>query len=254
MGNRLPGRARSGKGMRRKIKFILLLIISGLALGAVTFMFSPFFHITDITVLGTETISHNHILERAMADGENIFLFNTRQAQERILGNLYIDSVQFDKDLPRSLTVTIRERRLSAYVEYMQGMFLYIDEVGRVLEVNPFFTKQCPVVTGLRFNRFNLGEILEVEDQAVFRHVVQYAQLIYQYNLADWISHLDVSDRFNIKIMVNHVEFNVGDGRNGEEKIRNIIAMMEVMPNPETIRGFVDMREVQDQYVFKILT
>lgn len=238
-------------------RFKMALIIGGVAFAAVLFMFSPIFYIQEVTpdiVNGCENIPTSEILTRAgLTKTANLFLFDTSKARKSIMENPYIDSVTFQKILPNRLTITVRERHLSGYVEYMQGKYLYIDENGRVLETNSFYTEKLPVVRGLKYSRVRLGEILEVEDTAAFKTVVTFARLLNKHQLTDLVSRIDVSDGNNTKILVHYMNFNVGDGKNADEKIRTIKEIMEKLPNADIIKGFVDLTEIRSQYYIKIL-
>jgi hypothetical protein len=206
--------------------FKIALIIGVFVLAVILFLLSPYFYINEINVHGSETIAENEILSRAgIESGTNIFVYNTKEARKRIMENLYIDSVVFD---------------------------LYIDENGRVIEINSTYTEPLPVVVGLRFDRFRLGDILEVEDTFAFRSVVRYARLLYQYQLMDRISRIDVSDSSNTRVFFHQIEFNVGDDWEADEKVRSMEEIINNLPNAELIRGFVDLREIRAQYVLKI--
>lgn len=238
--------------MRWRFKIILTVCV--VASATVLFMFSPYFYIAEITVNGNDSIEQTEILTRTgIQRTTNMFLFNESEARKRIIENLYIDNVQFTKSLPNKLTITIRERHLSGYVEYMPGKYLYIDEYGRVLEINSFFAERLPVVGGLKFDKFQLGETLEVEDTAAFKTVVTYARLLIKHDLTEQVSRLDVSDGGNTRIFMYHIEFNVGDGLNADEKIRTMKDIADKLPNADKIKGSVDLREIRSQYVLKIL-
>ena len=241
-------------------KFKLAVVVGILAFAAVIFMFSPFFHLSEIVISGYNTVSRREIEERIGADfTTNLLFFNTGAARRRAMENLYIADVTFRRDLPGRLYVQVRERRLAAFVEHTPGSFLYIDEQGRVLEVRPFTAQPLPIVEGLNFTRFALGELLEVADSTAFNIVTLYAQLIYRHGLACRVTHINVSDTANTRILVGHVEFNVGGLRDAEMKVRIIVGMLDEMPEIEHVHAIVDLRnvdlrETRGEFIFEILT
>ena len=235
-------------------KFVITIIICAIAFGAVIFMFSPFFYLREIVISGENTVTRAEITNRLEADlTTNLLFFNTRAARRRIMQNLYIADVTFTRDLPGRLYVQVRERRLAAYVEHTPGSFLYIDEQGRVLEVRPFTTLPLPVVEGLNFTNFTLGEILDVPDTTAFDIATRYAQLLYRHDLVSRVTHIDVSDTANTRILVGYIEFNVGSILDAEAKVRIIAGIMAEMPDVSLARGFVDLRETRGEYFFEIL-
>ena len=236
-------------------KYATAIFVCAIVLLVLLFAISSFFHITEIVIDGYQQVSREEIRGRlGIGASTNILLFNTRAARGRIMENLYIGGVTFERELPGRLVVTVAERRLTAYIEHIPGSFLYLDGFGRVLEIRDYMEQPLPLLEGLRFNHFQLGEILEVPDTAAFNIVVQYAQLLYQHNLIDMVSHIHVADSSNIRILVNNIEFNVGDSVGADEKVRTIAEMLSNMPNPDImIPGFVDMRTLRTEYIFEIL-
>ncbi|MCL1878154.1 MAG: FtsQ-type POTRA domain-containing protein, partial [Defluviitaleaceae bacterium] len=112
---------------------------------------------------GNYRVTDDEIRTRlGIRDNTHILLFNARAARTEILQNMYVDDVHIERVLPGRVVVSISERRLTAYVEHMPGSFLFLDDYGRVLEVRTYFFEPLPVLEGLYFTRFRLGEVLEV--------------------------------------------------------------------------------------------
>jgi len=218
-------------------------------------MFSPIFYMREIIISGYNIVSRSELTERLEVDlTTNLLFFNTRAAKRRVMENLYIADVSFSRELPGRLYVQVRERRLAAYVERAPGSFLYIDEQGRVLEVRSFTSGTRPIVVGLNFTHFALGEVLEVPDASAFDIATEYALHIYHHGLVDRVTYIDVSDTANTRILVGYIEFNVGDINNAESRVRVIAGILAEMPDAEIARGFVDLRVTRGEYFFEILT
>jgi len=236
------------------MKFKITITLCALVLGLVVFLLSPYFSVQAIIVSGQNAVDRTDIIKQAEINyGSNIFLFNTNAARRRIMENPYIDSVSFVRELPGRLYISVRERRLIAYVEHMPGSFLFIDETGRVLEVRSFFTEPLPVVIGLDIHSFQLGERLDVPNRSVFMIVTQYAQALQRHGIASLVTHIDVTDTFNTRIRFPNFEFNVGDARDADEKVRTIAAVLQSLPEVATYRGFMDLREIASQYFMTII-
>ena len=239
----------------KNLKFKLAVAAGAVSLSIILFLLSPFFSVQEIIISGYDFVGRMEINSRLdIGSTDNLLTINTRAARRRLMENLYIGSVTFRRDFPGRLYVDVQERRLTAYVEHMPGSFLFIDEFGRVLEVRTYITINRPIVTGLNFVKFALGEILEVPDSAAFGVVVHYAQLLNRYGITYRVSHIDVSDINNTRIRIGHLEFNVGNINNGDEKIRTIVEILRQLPDAESMRGFVDLREIRRDYIFEILT
>ena len=235
-------------------KFVTVVIVGSLVLLTLLFLVSPVFYIEDIVIQGNARVTTTEIRERLGLSGtSNILLLNTNAARSRVMGNLYIGEVTFRRDLPRRLYVTVSERRLSAYVEHTPGTILILDEEGRVLGTRAQPVEQLPILEGVQFTRFQLGEILEVQNATDFANIVLYAQLLITHDLIHKITNINVSDPSNIRILVNYMEFHVGGISDADEKVRTIAAMLAQTDEYGTMRGYVDMRTRRTEYFFVLL-
>jgi len=238
------------------MKFKIAIGVCAVILGAVLFLISPFFGADEIIIMGNVNVSQTEIEDRLdLVIGDNLLLFNNAAARARIMENLYVDSVAFNRELPGRITVTVRERRLVGYAEHSPGSFLFLDESGRVLEVRSFFTDPLPVVVGLSFNSFQLGEILDVPNRSVFNIIAQYASALQRHGLAAEVVHIDVSDIFNTRIAFSNFIFEVGDdAHNADEKVRVIVAALSKLPDTPSYRGIFNLRELGPHYILSIIT
>jgi cell division protein FtsQ len=237
----------------RGLKFRIAVVTCVVVLSMVLFLLSPLFYIQDVVVQGNNLVSKADIIERlGVYSTSNILLLNTRDARRRIMGNIYIGNVTFTRNLPGRLYVNVLERRPSAYVE-LYGNFLLLDDYGRVLEIKPYMTETLPILVGLQFPRFNLGEILEVVNETDFNSVVLYTQLLVTYDLIHRISYINVSDPFNIRILVNYLEFIVGGVEDADEKVRTILGVLDVLPDADRIRALADISGCRIQFSLELL-
>ena len=236
-------------------KFKAALIVCGIAFGAVLFLLSPFFHVTEVIISGLSTVNRDEVYERLeIENNTNVLFFNQRAARDRIMENLYVSNVEFTRNMGGRLYVEVHERRLAAFIEHMPGTFLYIDELGRVLEVRTGMSQPLPLIVGLNFTHFTLGEVLEVPDRTAFNIVSVYAQLLYRHGLVGRVTYVNVSDTANTRILVGYLEFNIGDARDAEDKVRNIVGILDAIPDAERTRGFVDLRDNSTEFFLTILT
>lgn len=229
-------------------KFKIVVAVCGVVLAVILILVSPLFYIQEVVIQGNNRIATSAIENKlAISPTSNILAYNTRNARRRIMTNLYVGNVTFRRDLPGRLYVTVFERRPSAYVEHF-GSFLRLDDYGRVLEIRPYPIEPLPLLVGLQFSRFVLGEILDVSNTTDFNAVVLYTQLLVTHDLIHSISHINVSDPTNIRILVNYLEFHVGGITDADEKVRHIVQMLYNLPNAGIIPGFVDMREIRPEF------
>jgi len=236
-------------------KFKVFATISAIVFACILFMFSPIFHFSEIEVTGNLQIETEDILERARLDSyTNFFLFSPRQARRDILENHFIEEVSFRRNLPGNIEISVKERFISGYIEYIEGLFLYIDENGRVIDVRSYMKEPKPVISGLRFSRVHLGEKLDTDNLEAFGTVVTFAGLINRHGLYDIITTIDVSDPTNTRLRLYNIEVYLGDTAGASEKIFTLKEIVNEWPLVRNVRGFLDLRELDSQYIFRILT
>ena len=233
-------------------KFKAALIIGGIMLATVLFLVSPFFHVQEIIILGNSRVNEADIYDRLeISRSSNILLLDTSAAKRRVMSNLFIGDVSFRRDLPRRLYVLVQERRPSAYVQHTPGNLLVLDDNGRVLEIRSQFREALPLLEGLQFSRVQLGEILEVTNETDFVAVVLYTQLLVAYDLIHRITHINVSDPANIRILVDYTEFHVGGIADADMKVRTIAEVLNTMPDANLRRGIAHMQNLGTDFFFE---
>jgi len=234
-------------------KFKIAIVVCVIVLAAVIVLVSPIFYIEEVVILGNAQIASSEIRGGLqLGPTSNILMFNASAARRRVMQNLYIDNVIFRRDLPNRLYVTVFERRQSAYVEHM-GSFLFLDIEGRVLEVRSYVAEPLPLLQGLQFTRVQLGDVLEVANPTDFAAVVQYTQLLATHGLINYITHINVADPTNIRILVNYLEFHVGNDTDADEKVRTIAEILNELPDAGRVRGFINIRTIQPEFFLELL-
>ena len=224
-----------------------------LAVFTLVFLASPMFHVTQVVINGNFRTPETEIVGRLQVHPTtNLVFFNTRAARARLMENFFIGDVIFRREMPNILHVTIDERRLMGYVEHL-GFYLYLDDFGRVLDIRRYMVDPRPLLVGLQIRSFQKGELIDVPDTVALHAVVHYSLLLYYHGLIDRVTHMDVSDTNNIRILVNYWEFNVGGVVRADEKLRTMMAMLEAMPDEDMMRGFTDLRNLGTHIFFYLL-
>jgi len=149
------------------------------------------------------------------------------------------------------MVIQVKERKARGYVSFM-GAYLYIDEEGRVLETQTTYHEALPIVTGLKFDSFLLGEVLPVENKDSLQVVLQMSQLMKKYNLLDIVVEIDVTDPKDVYANVNKVLIHLGDMKDADQKVRIMGEIMKTIPKED--RGTLDLRDLNKPIIFQYLT
>lgn len=240
--------------MRRRglNKFFLCLCV--LIVGIIVLLRSPLFDIVEINIINNDVVTDSQILN-IIGDTTNMLAFSRSNVRNTLLSNPYIESVVIRKDyMNRKIDIEIVERVTIGYIQFTQDQFLYIDKYGRVLEVNSFFARPLPIVVGLTFSEFVLGEILEIDNEYAFYVVTILAYLFERYGIEQDIVRVDISDSNNIRFYYGQIGINIGGVEDIGQKVRAVQAILPELALLKNVGGNLDIRSIHRPWVFQLLT
>ncbi|WHH58894.1 FtsQ-type POTRA domain-containing protein [Petroclostridium sp. X23] len=218
--------------------FVIILLVIAIVLAS---FFSPIFNISDIKVAGTERISAEDIIVASgIEKGMNIFQGDLTKAKRSISQMPYVDSIKISRVLPNKIKINIEERKPVGYIPFM-GSYIFIDGKGNVLEVvSQLENNSLPVIMGLKFSQFKLGEKIKVDEENKLQIVVSCVQEIISNKLLDKVVRIDVHDINSIRLNIeNRVDVNVGDEFGLRYKMNFLNAILtQIEPKK---RGFIDL-------------
>lgn len=196
--------------MRGSFKYVIFLFI--LCIFAAFFISSSFFQIKYIEVNGNKNVTREEIIKlSSVYYGENIFRINKKNSMKSIFQNPYVKMIKIKRVIPNKVIIDIIERQAAAYVPYV-GSYLNIDEDGMILEVNPAINKpDLPVVRGLAFETFKIGEILSIKDKEQLTVMKALMGELKSVELIGMITEMDISDKSAIRLRTKtDIKINLG--------------------------------------------
>ena len=233
-------------------KLILTLsIIIAVALG---FMATPLFNIQLVNVYGNNIVSDAYIRSH-VAQG-NIFVHSSRDTREGLEVNPYIYRVTTRRNFTRRhVNVYVIEREQVAYIHFNNAHYLYIDREGRVLEVNTSRQSDLPVVVGLSFSAFTLGELLEIDNTSAFNTISHLAGLFLTYDIDTDMITIDVSQPNNTRLNYGSIIVNLGSDSSHsgmDEKLRTVLAILPSVSHFKNIGGTLNVSYLNGQWFFAL--
>lgn len=223
------------------IIFILLLL-----------MLSPWLNIETIEVNGLKKVDQNQMIKDLELDKEtNLLSFSKMKADYILTKNNYIESVKIKKVYPNKIIFNVKERELAGYVPYVND-YLYIDKNGFVVDIKPTYSEKLPIIKGLQFDNFTLGQTLKVENQDAFNIVMRFTNAIEGKEITSDILELNVSDLDDIHLYIGAIDVLLGNGDDIHIKINTLIEIMKKIPLDQ--KGFLDIKDIKSDPIFKLLT
>ncbi|MDF2521888.1 MAG: putative polypeptide-transport-associated domain protein FtsQ-type, partial [Clostridia bacterium] len=213
--------------MRKTFKYILYLLLAVFC--AAFLLTSKLFNIHTINVTGNVKVSQQEIIRlSALSYQQNIFRINTKETMKSIFQNPYVKKIKISRSLPNVINIDIIEREPMVLVPYL-GSYLFMDEEGIVIEIQSSIKDMnLPIINGLKFNTFKLGEEIKLEDKQQLSSVVKLINEIIKTGINQEITEINTADIQNIKLITKSgIKINLGDDSSLEEKLPMAKAIMQ---------------------------
>ncbi len=228
--------------------FILIILLVAIF---ITSLFLPIFNVVRIEVKGNEKVASEDIITASGIEiGANIFRVNGSKTKNNIKKLSYVKDVAVKRAFPNRIIITVSERKAIGYISFM-GSYILIDKNGTVLEVvSNLNDGNIPLISGLNFNRFEIGKTIAVENLSKFDIVFECLQHLLKNDMLCMISKIDVHDIDNIQMNArNTIVVNVGNHSNINFKMSFLKEILNIVQENE--KGYVDLSI--DKPVFKPL-
>lgn len=212
------------KQKRKKKRRILILsvILSTLLLLAAA---AVSVNVTEITVTGNEHYSKDEIrdiLFGTKKDRNSLYAFlNYRFGEQKTIP--FVEKYRFDWVNPQRIDVIVYEKAVAGYIEYM-GSYMYFDKDGIIVESSSMKTEGLPLITGLNFSHIVLHERLPVENEAVFKEVMELTQLCSKYELA--VDKIYFDSNFHAVLYLGDLRVRLGDAAYLDGKVAALKDML----------------------------
>lgn len=225
-----------------KFKFKLAVLLFIMCIIIVFLLSSNIFRISNITVEGNNNVSKEEVIRlSSIYYGQNIFQINKKKSMRNILQNPYSEYIKISRKLPRTVRIDIIERKSIALVPYV-GSYLSIDKNGIILEVNTKIDKKdIPIIQGLKFNNFKIGNKLDLEIKQQFDTTVNIINAVNKAEFVDEISGIIMSDIENLKMTTRKgITILLGNDNNIEYKVSFAKTMYDDA-SQKYVKGTIDI-------------
>lgn len=239
----------------KRKKNLLTKIFAGVALfaaiGAV-FLASPVFAVKTIEMNELQYFTKEEICSRiGLYTGDNGVFFNKGRAEKILEGDKYISEAEISFRFPDTMVITIDENRIVGYINYL-GNYLYIDREGRVIDVKSETEENLPIIEGLKFSSFTMGDVVQVKNEEAFEASLIVSKAMSKYEVEGKKVSINVSNTESIYAYIDNIKVLLGDTSRMEEKIKTMSeAVAEI---PEGDMGTLDLQDLSKPIIFKYST
>ena len=165
---------RRRRNFGRFFRGLIFLVVSAAVL--CIFVYTPFFTLNEIKLVGAKYITEEDILRVGnIYMGEPLFQLETNVVQSRLAKDLRIEEVSVRRHLPHTLEIKIKERRPLATIQCDYG-YLDLDHNGVVLDsYKTLKTMQIPMITGAAVRDLYIGDTI---DDEIVKKILGFLQML----------------------------------------------------------------------------
>lgn len=227
-------------------------VAAAIAAVSVVFLASPIFAVKNIEINELQYFTKEDICSRiGLYEGDNGVFFNKGKAEKTLKSDKYISDADLSFRFPDTMVVTINENRICGYIHYLDN-YLYLDREGRVIDVKKETSESLPIIEGLEFSSFTVGEIMNVENEEAFESALIISKAMSKYEILDKNVSINVADSENIYAYVDNIKVLLGDTTRMEEKIKTMSEAIAEIPDGDM--GTLDLQDLSQPIIFKYST
>lgn len=181
--------------------------------------------ITKVEVTGNWQYTSEEITEILFPDKisrNTLFCF----LKDRLREHVQIPFVE-DYDIifrgPGQVEVILYEKSVVGYVSYMSS-YMYFDKDGIIVESANEALPGVPLVTGLKFGQIVLYQKLPLENEEIFREILNLTQILSIYRMM--VDRIQYGDYGEITLFLGDIEVLLGNGGNLNSKVSELNDML----------------------------
>lgn len=197
--NNVKKKKKNGTFKKVILTLLKIILIIGVIVGIALFLFvSPVFNITEIIVRNASKISENtYIVLSEIQIGENMFKVRSSRVKELIEKEPYVEEIEVIREYPGTIIIDTKERK-PEYQTEKNGMYIYIDRNGYILEENSQ-KLELPILKGIKTDLSTTpkGERLLEDDLSKFNDLIKIVEATKNNEITVKLSSVDISNKDN---------------------------------------------------------
>ncbi len=221
------------KQQKKKTKLYIGIIV-GIVLLLLFMM--PVFYVNKIEIKNNHYYTQEDIIETIGIQNNHFFDLSFKKAKSKLLELPYIQDVKISYRFPGKLEINIVEKSPYAYVNF-SGNYICLNKNAQVIEQSAKKYHELPVISGLKFESFKIGEVLPIQNEEQWLCATDVLRYLEKHKFIDKVSKIDVYNLEEIHLYVDKLDVIMGDIGDFDKKIEVLIKIHE-----EYNMGVLDFR------------
>jgi cell division protein FtsQ len=221
------------------IKMTIIITAIIMVLGCAFAYFVKKYTVDTIIVEGSTHYTTDEINRMVIGDGflaKNSIILSLKYRNKEIKDVPFIETMSVRILSPTTIKITIYEKAVAGYVEYM-GQYIYFDKDGTVVESSDIRTEGIPQIMGMKFDHVVLWEKLPVSDEEIFKNILDVSQLLEKYEIK--VDKIYFDDDYNVTLYFDQARVKLGSFDYIDEKI---IRLKAILPELKGKKGVLKLQ------------
>lgn len=193
---------------------LILLISTVLAL--------PIWQLTYITVEKNKWYDAEEIIKVSSAQDKHVLSVSFKEIKNNLQQLPYVKEADVRYIFPNRMIISLTEREPLGYVPFM-GTYLCLDEQGQVIEQTSKKEVSLPIIKGLNFREFKIGETLPIENDDYLLCSLQIIKTLKKYEYEKEVKAIDMYNLDEIHLYVDNLDVIIGNIGDFDKKLQWLI-------------------------------
>lgn len=222
------------EGLNRKLKIFIIIAAAIMVTAVILAVIVNMYHVDTVIIEGNSHYTNDEIYNMVIGDsrlaGNSIYL-SLKYKNKEIKDIPFIETMNVKIVDTKTIRITVYEKAVAGYVEYL-GRYFYFDKDGTVIESTDTASQGIPQIMGLDFDHVVLYERLPVENEEIFKQILDMTQLLKKYEIE--MDKLYFDSKYNMTLYFGDARIKIGDFDYIDEKI---IKLKSILPELEGKKG-----------------
>lgn len=208
------------------------------------------YRVTEVEVIGNDHYSEEEIRNMVLQDNltDNSLLLSWKYRNKSIKDIPFIESMDVEVLGSNRIRIMVYEKTLAGCVGYL-GNYMYFDREGIVVESSSEATRGVPEITGLHFESVRLYEKLPVEEDSIFKEILNLTQLLEKYGIVADKIYFD--SEMQVTLYFGQARVRLGGSDKIDEKIMQLGAMVSSIEGKSGVLDMTDFNENTKRLTFE---
>lgn len=211
-------------GGKRKKKMTYIGIIAGICILLLFMM--PICYVQSIQVEHNRYYSDEEIIAVCGLERKHLLDIAVFSVKRKLLELPYISSATIKYEFPGKIVISVAEKAPYVYVMF-KGTYLCLNERGQVIEQSQEKYHELPVIEGIKFESFKVGDTLPFLNEEYWFVAQEAMSAIIRNNYVHKINQIDVHNMEEIHLYVDKLDVIMGDIGDFDKKIVGLTQIYE---------------------------